>query len=461
MTKTKLVWFYFLLISLLSTGVVDTVHGQTFKKRTYANFQMHSIGLLGSVTNPLNAIATAPEKLRDSTSIAIGISLLGLGTTTQFLEFTTDGSHANKRTLAAGTEVTVKLSLPQSLLAVASGISVGSFTNLNTGFLGAVTATQKEIYNGNNLLALLSGYGTVEITMKPDVAFNGVYVSLSGILGLALSTNVYHAYIVENATGSIPCSDANIPIDVLYGVSSGTLNLLGSLVNVDKAYHVLNNNPNQFALMTVIVGALNNAFIQPVFSAANKRTQLVKLVLEDPGGLLLTLSLLSGFSIQPYLYDKPVGPAVQASQFLDLRLLTTGSNKVSFLAKVDVAFDRIDIRMNNTVTALKTLRVYEVSRSSYLGLFPEEQLKNKLTACEKVDLKNAIDEIDLVHYTYKYYTAETGGTALGSSIVNSSGTYYIEAVDKETNCPSFRRLVVANVLPIPGKPHLTIQNVIN
>jgi len=105
--------------------------------------------------------------------------------------------------------------------------------------------------------------------------------------------------------------------------------------------------------------------------------------------------------------------------------------------------------------------VYEVSRSSYLGLFPEEQLKNKLTACEKVDLKNAIDEIDLVHYTYKYYTAETGGTALGSSIVNSSGTYYIEAVDKETNCPSFRRLVVANVLPIPGKPHLTIQNVIN
>lgn len=451
MTKTKLVWFYFLLISLLSTGVVDIVHGQTIKKRKYANFQGYGTGLLGGTLNNANRLLDGDPK----TAATLGALLLS--ETVLYLGFSTDGSFGKLTTLPTGTDITIKFSLPQELLGVGTGITIGTFSGLGAVLGGKYNAATKNVYhNQAALLGLLNGYGVFEYTLTTKEASQGIYLALSTVLSLGLSVDVYHAFIKENST-AIDCDSYNKPLDVLSGVKTGVATALSAANN---PYNVMNDDPNSFASINIVAGALGSSFLTTIFPTPAVRPQMVRMVLERPGGLL-DLDLLGGFSIKLYNGTSQVGSVVEASQFLSLRLLAGSSGKVEVYFRADALFDRVEINVNSTVKLLSSLNVYEIRRYPYLSLFPEEQLKNKLTACEKVDLKNAIDEIDLVHYTYKYYAAETGGTALGSSIVNSSGTYYIEVVDKETSCISFRRLVVANVLPIPGKPHLTIQNVIN
>lgn len=445
-------WNYAYIINAILLLALLVLNGMTYgqnKKPVYANYQISSVGLLASITNAGNAIDGNPKN-------SANIKVLALGKATQFLGFSTDGTFAKLKKIPIGTEITIKYSMPKEVLGVASGLTIGTFNNLSLGFLGAYgTSVQEEFLNSASLLGLLKGYGVFEYKITTTKECQGVYIAGASILSINFTVDVFHAYIMENAVLN-SCVEQNMPMDVLYGARSN--GLITDLVSVADPYNVLNDNPLEFASINTAAGILTTSFIQTIFPTPSTKTQLVRVVLERPNALL-DLALLSTFSIQTYLGQVPVGLPIKASNFLALRLLP-GTQKFEVLLKVTGAFDRVEIALDNTVTVLTKIHVYEIRRFPYMELLPEPQLAANLAACEELDLKAAIANISPSEYNYYFYQQELGGSRV-NAIIRSSGVYYIEVEDKLTGCRSPRQKVQAYVFPLPGKPHLTIMNVIN
>jgi len=458
--------------------VIQTGYGQTLvtKKRTYANFQGNLLGgtkvlfiglLKGSIDYPGNAINGNPK---DFSTLSIDAELAGLASITQFLEFTSNGNHNDVRTIPAGQPVSIKLSLPKSILSLLSQVNIGYFRNLKTvsadwplgGLLGSghdagYDADKYSLYSGSDLLSLANGAGEVELTFSPEDDYNGIFVELSGSgLSLALTNNLFHAYIVEN--GTVSCADRDKAIDVLSGIRGGGVNLLNATGSVTNPWAIIDGTGQ--TTLNLGVQLLSEVFHTTIFNTASKPNQIAKVVIENPGGGLLDLGVLKGLEIQPYLGNTPVGEPLNESSILSLRLLPGAGEKNELTVPVAGSFDRIEVKLGGVAAALGTLILHGVSRTFGAFLYPIEELGNKLTACEKVDLKESILNYQPADYDYRFYTASSGGAAI-SGIVTESGKYYIEAVDKISGCVSARVEVDAVVLPLPGKPHLTIRDVIN
>src|SRR5690606_446151 len=187
--------------------VIQTGYGQTLvtKKRTYANFQgkyeagINLLGLLtGTVDNASNAIN---GNVKSYSTLQVPTGILGLLSATQYLEFTTDGQHANRRTIAAHTPVTLKITLPKEVIGLLGGVEIGHFTELKTvgpsltnraGYRPK-SGKQIAVVSGSSLLSLINGSGEFEITITPGQAYNGVYVKLSGNgLSVLLTNDLFH-----------------------------------------------------------------------------------------------------------------------------------------------------------------------------------------------------------------------------------------------------------------------------
>src|SRR5690606_4327653 len=358
------------LLMLLLWGTVEMGYGQD-KKRTYANFQgtyeagINLLGLLtGNVSNPGNAIN---GNVKSYSTLSVPLGVLGLLSATQYLEFTTDGNHSNVRTIMGGTPVTVKSSFPREVLGLLSNVEIGYFNNLSSVSASLVNRSgyrsdnQTVVYSGSSLLNLVNGAGQFEITLTPPVDYHGIFVKLSGYgLNVLLSNQLFHAYIYEDYVYS-SCEEKNVPLDVLYGVRSEAIGAATSLGGVTNPYNAITDNGTDYATMNVVVGALNAVYLNTIFPTPSESGQRLRIIMEDPGGLL-NLTFLSSFTIQPYLRDQPVGPPLAASSpLLNLRLLP-GTNKFELAYNIDQVFDRVELRFDNTVTALTSLRVYEVSR---------------------------------------------------------------------------------------------------
>lgn len=445
-------------VMVLLLGVVNEGRGQD-KKRTYANFQgtyetgINLLGLLtGNVSNDENAI---DGNVTTFSSLSVPTGVVGLLSATQYLEFTANGSHASVRTISGNIPVTVKIQLPREVLGLLSGIEIGSFRNLapvNAGLTnraGYNTSNRTIAYSGSSLLNLLKGTGTFEITFTPGESYQGVFVRLSGNgLSVLLSSAVYHAYIYENHSYA-NCEEKNNPLDVLYGTRSEAIGLLTSIGGVTAPYNVINANNTDYATMNVGVGALNTIYLNTIFSTPSEPSQVVRIILEDPGALL-DLGVLSSFSIQPYNREIAIGSPIVANGSLISARLLPGTHKYELAFKVNNPFDRVELRFDNTVTALTSLRIYEVSRlPRVLVIDDPTELATALTRCGSVDLIGAIANYQPDYYDYQYYTVSIGGSPLPSSAVTASGNYYIEAIDKITGCVSPRVVVTATVLPTP------------
>src|SRR5690606_27465118 len=91
------------------------------------------------------------------------------------------------QTIAANTPITIKLSLPQDLVGVGTGIIIQPITNLRRTNATFNTWDYDNVGSptgGGTLLSLLSGAGNQEITITPDAAYQGVRVRLTGALSL-------------------------------------------------------------------------------------------------------------------------------------------------------------------------------------------------------------------------------------------------------------------------------------
>lgn len=450
---------FFAVLALLLVGVLTEGVGQD-KKRTYANFQgtyEAGVNLLGLLTGTVsNAGHAVDGNVTTHSTLSVPVGVLGLLSATQYLEFTTDGNHRNVRTIPAGTPVTVKSSFPAEILGLLSSVEIGYFSDLEpVGFTlsnraGYNTGNRTVEYAGAALLNLLNGTGQFEITFAPDDDYQGVFVKLSGNgLSVLLSNQLFHAYIYEDYSYT-SCAEKHQPLDVLHGTRSESIGALTSLGGVTNPYNILNSDHTDYATMNVGVGALNTIYLNTVFPTPSDPRQAVRVVLEDPESLL-DLSVLSSFSFQPYNRDVAVGSPITANGSLISARLLPGTKKYELAFKIDDPFDRVELRFDNTVTVLTSLRIYEVSRLPRVMVIEDPTvLTSMLTGCGSVSLQAAITNYQPDYYDYHYYTTASGGTALPSSMVDASGTYYIEAVDKETGCVSPRAQVDATVYQLPS-----------
>ncbi|TCD29035.1 hypothetical protein EZ456_02425 [Pedobacter psychrodurus] len=442
--------------------------------RTYANFQgsyIDGLGILGanlygSISDASNAVN---GQVKDASTLSVPIGILGLtGSATQFLEFTTDGTNANKRTIAANTPVTVKLALPKELLGLLSSFEIGSFTDLHAvpgnkpligyGYEPGYDATRTPIYTSANIAGVIGGGGEIEITVTPTQAFNGIYVKIAGaVVSTALSLKVFHAYIMELSTGSINCDEA---IDVLSGVKptalGGIANLTGTVAN---PFNAIDPDPNSYALIDVGASVLNQVYLNAIFNKPSQPADSVTIILENPGGGLLDLSLLTGFTIQPYLNGVEAGPAFEnTGTFLNLKLLPGSTSKYSLTFLVTDVYDRLEITMGGLTGAFSRLRIYDIKRK----LAKPRTLVDPSTTDEKIicqggsasfSVQNAQDCTE-----YKWYDAENGGNLVHtgltytppSTLAAGEYNYYVQA--SRTYCVtavSERLRVKLKVNPLP------------
>ena len=428
-----------LLTGVFALSVTGPVRAQVPKVRTYANFQgsltagtavTPLIHVTGAITNaPLaaNAVVT------DASTLSVGVGLAGLASVTQYLEFTTLGTHASARTIAANTPVTFKITLPTALLSVASGLSAGYYTGLNpvavnwpligTGHDAGWQATSETVvYSGATLLNALNGMGEIELTIIPPVTFNGVFFRLSGNgLALGLNSDLYHAYINENAPGTIPFAQ---PVDILSGVRAGTaVGGVGSATgSVTNPWNAVDTDPGPgyttYAQLNTGAQLLSEVFHTTIFNTPCKAGDSISLILQDPGAGLIDLSLLSGFSIRLYNGNQatPVQTIDNASPLLNLRLLTGSSNIYALTAAATAAFDRIEVKMGGVAAALSSFRIYDVSAKRPSPVVPQSNVY--VYAGQTAALNATITNGDAV----VFYDAAVGGTALpGTTVATTNG----------------------------------------
>lgn len=458
------------------------VKGQCTRQiRTYANFQgsyLEGLGLLGSptlagaISNPGYAVN---GNVKQGSTLSIGVGLLGLAASTQFLEFTTDGTHANKRLITANTPVTIKLTLPKEVLGLLSGVEIGTFTNLNAvsaswpvvlgagHYAGFNSTNRVAAYSGASLLGLLSGAGEFEATIIPGSDYNGVYIKLSGnALSVALTADVFHAYIMENASGSISCS---APIDVLAGVKAGTV--VGGIANatgsVTNQWDAIDSDPNSFALISTGAQVLSQVYETTIFNTPSLAGDSVKIILQDPGGTLLDLNLLTGFTIQPYLKNVAAGsPFLSNDIFLSLKLLPSSGNKYELTLPVASSYDRIEISMGGVAGALSGLRIYDIKR---IIPRPPVLIDNANVSSKSICIgSSAALTINTPQSCtdYRWYKVASGGSTVqtGTSytpaladLVTGPNIFYVEAQRQGcTESISARTPVTITVNALPTAP---------
>ena len=371
------------LAGLLSAGLFQA-QAQT-QSRTYANFQggyrtgLYALGLETVFGNISDANLAADNDPKTFSSPVIPAGLVGLATVTQFLGFTNDGTLNTARHLSSGTPVTIKISLPQSLLGLADAVEVGVYSGLQTisatipPVLGTGTGnadgyyptSMTKLYGGASLINLLNGAGELELPMTPSQTYDGVYLKMSGdLLSLALSMQIYDAYIMEN--NSVPCSIQGNAIDVLSGVrGNGAVNLLSATGTVLQPWSAVDQGSNQLSTYaTISTGAqvLSEVFETVVFNTKAKAGDSLQLIISDPGSGLLDLNLLAALKLTTYNGNLAGNVIGMAQAGLSLRLLSSSSNKYVLSIPMTTAFDRVEVSLGGVASVLSTLRIYDVKR---------------------------------------------------------------------------------------------------
>src|SRR5690554_37343 len=341
---------------------------------------------LGGTSESARAVDT---DLSTHGSIFNVVSLLGIGTTSQKLLFT--GTNANGyKDIPEGTPLTIKLGQEYSLLQVigaviirpldTSGNAVGPFLSIGE----------------SDLLSLLVGDNVFEFTFIPkdangdDMVYSGVQVNLGSVLGLGNTSKVFGAYIderiaLEDATcnPNITINGAETPAgldetlllntsakDVLWGVQDAGLGVATALSGVLYPYLAADaiddvadplygtSNYETAAIFNTSVAALNRQTLTVKFKEIARPGDRVRIVMSSEGLPVLDLNLLQGFTMQRYMGNTPIGDEVAASGFelikLDLLELIANQSADQYaviLEGIGAPFDRVEIRMDNVVSA--------------------------------------------------------------------------------------------------------------
>jgi hypothetical protein len=329
-----------------------------------------------------------------------------------------------------------------------------------------IQAYQNSTSRGNpvsigNLISLLAGEDQAEIVFTPTESFNSVRIYSSGV-ALGGGLKIYDAYYLIPATNQIAC---DVPADILYG-STGSI--AGGLNAIENASKAIDNDLTSFAVMRANVSAVGNrTHITALYNTISSMNDSIRIVLRHPGTLLNATILSDNLRIRTLLDNTDNGYLLLDPQLLSLRLLASGSNIQVLTYPIDALFNRIEISLGGGLAdALTSLDVFEISRIMAKPTVTALNIEDDhVTICEG-EMTTLSVENPAVGYDYFWYA--TGNTPIytGSAytvVATEAGTftYYVSKSRDGCTEESDKAKVVVSVSPIPGKPHLTISDVIN
>lgn len=437
--------FFLLVIILIHCEVVRAQC--TRQERLYAS----STETTGDVTDKGNAIDGEPGNFST-------IKAALVFTSTQYLKFS--------ERITRGTPVTIKLTAPSGGIGVLSNLTLQAYTESSSGVRTNVGSPVVDA----SLLNVLTSSGGMEFTFVPktnatgvEVDYDGVSVTLGGLNLGAASMSLYHAYVMKDATADITC---NQPVDYLYGVKANAVNLLTFANKVVEPEKAFDNNLSTYAALQTAVGVLTALYETVVFKTPSSPGDSLRVILKDPNNPVLTLALLTGFTVQPYLGQMPVGaPLTSASALLNLRLLDGGTDQQYVLtAAVASPFDRVEIIAGGLTGLARELRIYDVTR---IAREPDPDFTlggqpGRSPVC--------ITKVNDVLFTaggescaiYRWYDGSNTLLSSGptfSPVITTAGTYTYYVAAQRTGCTNIetKKQLSLTVSARPGPPTLTIQ----
>lgn len=392
----------------------------------------------------IDSAKAADKDLSTHGTIFNVLNVAGIGTAWIDLKF----DNIATQPIAAGTPITIKLGQEYSLLQLIGGTTIQVLDKT-----GTITGPLLSI-NEVDLLNVLVGDNVFEYTFIPKntagtpIEYGGVRILNGGLLGVATSAKVYGAYIDEriplNQAGAC---DSNIPMngaeivgnqdahiilntsakDVLYGVEDAGLGVATALSGVLYSYlsadaienhptnPALNGTPNYgtAAVFNTSVGALNRQTLTVKFKDVARPGDKIRIVMSAEGAPILDLNLLSNFTIQRYMGDMPIGDEVQSSAFeiikLDLLKLIAdqASDKyVITLEGIGASFDRVELRMDNVVSANLLGAKTHVWDVSLLPYFAFDSTNNELCTAAPLEIEK-LDPCTSYELSFAYATLST------------------------------------------------------
>ena len=418
-------------------------------QRIYASSQdVGSSGLLClncTVTNPANA-ADGNVETYSTLNVTVGLA----ATTYQELIFGTTK-------VAANTPVTVKLGTGNNLLSatVLGGISLQAYNG--TTAIGQPVAV-------STLVSVLANNDQIEASITPTAAYDRIRVTLNGGLLGALST----LYLYEGFYNGTAAGACNSPVDELYGISSGLLNLGLAVGGVQNPQNADDGNLTTYSTLNAGVG-LVGAYAQQtiIYEAPSVVGDSIRLTMSVPQSLL-SAGVLSNISVSTYDdYNGANGTAetyTLSSSLLNLQLLGLigGTQNFTVTYAPKNIFDRVQVTLGGGIAnVLSTLNLYEAQK---LIPRPVIQFNNVVTNTAAIcsGTSATLTAVAQPNTTFLWYTAATGGSPVytGSSfttpVLTAGTTYYVAAMRTGCTDQSARTPIAVTVNTVPG--NVTVTN---
>ncbi|RAV27449.1 hypothetical protein DN748_18610 [Sinomicrobium soli] len=309
-----------------------------------------------------------------------------------------------------------------------------------------------------SLIGLLDGEDQVDIVVPaPGVPYNSVRIRSAGI-ALGGGVNIYGAYFNKPAVG-VTCNTAS---DILWGSEA---DLAGGVNAVDNPQNAVDGDNTSFAELHANVSIAGKTHLTALYPATSIPGDSVRIVFQNPGGLLDLSLLSSSLEIMAYMdnEDDESDPLDLDANVLSLRLLPGEDNIQVITYPVDISFNRIQVSIGDGLaTALSALRVYEIETVPKAPEItaPDIQDGEIYDICYGNDITlNVANPVS--GSEYRWYAAVAGGTQpkTGTSytVENLDETRIVYLAEVREGCTeeSARTSVTVHVLPPVPPPGIT------
>lgn len=351
----------------MGTAVLSQEASAQSWQRVYASGQTNNDGpfaILPVVTGASNAVGS------DLTNASnLNVTLLG----SVWQEFTFSE-------IPDTNAIHVKIGKQAGLLSALGTVTVTAYDD-DENPVGSQTA--------GSLLGLLNGLSQSDIVVKPTASATSVRVTYTAI-AIGGGIDVYAAYFDKPAT---TLTNYNTAADAIFG-ASGALLTTSLLSSVDSTLNVIDGNEGTKATIRSLASAANTNSITALYTSLSEAGDSVRVVLDDPGGLLTLDLLASGLSINTY-NGNTVEPLFEEGALLNLVLLPGATGKYVLTIPTTVKFDRIEVGTTGVLSTTYTLNVYEIGRKIPTVTFANDTVVYDGTALPTLEatLPNTSDSV--------------------------------------------------------------------
>lgn len=480
----------------LLLGLVQVGYGQEYATWTPSSGTINvGLGLgNGGVTNPGNARTETTATHAVMMADRLQILLVSLGTDAYLqLKFPPESLPSPGATtyvkISKPTLTGLNLDLAQ-LLGLAGTNIVGEVWT-GAGNNQDQRGTKIDVETITTIIVDQDNNYFLAVTPKENVSYNSVNIKLlypSGLVNLgSLTMNVYHAFTLSES----PCN-SNAVFSNLGEAQGINLDLLGLSELIANPHHAINEQANQYSSFSsgvLSVGVANTVSQTVYFDHVTSVDDGIRVRLGLSSSLIgLDVAERNAVNFVAYKGEEEVWSEnlydLATLLGLDLlNLISLGANhdEVNMVFKPGVAFDRVKIEFNAGLVGLgvlgDALRVYNISLAPAVPEIIESGQPEDVSICEGEHAEFTVTATSSgespLSYQWQYFNgidwidlsgATSDKLTLSSVPLNENGKRYrVRVTGGNEECLqtiySNEAILVVNVAP--GKPHLTISDIIN